>query len=154
MKKFLLPLLMLGSAFASSQAANHLVVNKGLDDEQSFAFSDLERLNFVAGGLEFAAGESQIIPFGKIATIHFSSESSADRLTAQTGQDFAATVNASHTLLSLSGYEEGSPVEIFAITGRRVLLVPSYRGQSLDISALAPGVYIVKSGSHARKFVK
>ena len=107
-------------------------------------------------GLEFSTSDSALnlsMPFSRIATIHFDSQSYASKVGADLNS-LRVTVNPSRTSLTLSGYEDGCRLEIYSITGSRVLMIPAYRGEDIDISHLTSGVYVVKVGNQIQKFVK
>ena len=142
------------AGFVSASAVEkQLVVNKGMADERTFVFSELSRINFIDEGLEFVGNESVSIPFSQIVTFHFEEKSAVKDLEVSDG-GFRAVVDGSRTSLHLSGLEECLNVDIYSVNGTRIMSLASFDGGDIDISALAPGLYIVKAGENVRKFVK
>jgi hypothetical protein len=45
-------------------------------------------------------------------------------------------------------------LQIYAISGSRVMLSPQWQGESVDVSALTPGLYILKINNNRIKFLK
>ena len=134
----------------SASAHTHIVINKGDVDESKIAFSDLDRINFLEAGLEFAALESTYVPFSNLSTIHFVTGSSAAMIEEATA--FCVIMDSS--TLSVKGYSEGQALELISIAGTQMKFIPSYKGQDIDISSLAKGIYIVKQGNNVTKIVK
>lgn len=149
MKKLLLMAALWAAAVTSASAASRLVVNKGAADEQAFEFASMSAVNFTGTGLEFLSQESVTVPFCRISTIHFSTPTALAQVEVTRPQ-----IHATSDALTIYGMEPGVTVEVYAVTGNRVLTVGAYRGETINISALAHGVYIVKAGAHTFKFAK
>lgn len=145
--------LFLSAGLMPSLAHTHLVVNKDTSTEATFAFSDLQRINFVEGGLEFKSGESVEIPFSQIATIHFVTGSS-DSVNDFALSKLSVVMDVARTSLQVKGYAENSPLDIYSVSGLLVKSVKDYHGEFIDISTLSGGTYILRSGDKAYKFVK
>lgn len=57
--------------------------------------------------------------------------------------------------LQVGGLESGTPVQVFSITGKVCATGVAQDGQaSIDVSSLGRGLYIVRAGNQAIKFVK
>lgn len=58
-------------------------------------------------------------------------------------------------LLQVSGLESGAAIQVFSLTGKVCASGVAQDGQaSIDVSSLGRGVYVVRAGKQAIKFVK
>lgn len=66
------------------------------------------------------------------------------------------TVSADGTDMSVNGWDSNiaAPLYVYDAGGRSVLHREAWRGETVSISALAKGVYVVKAGEHTAKFRK
>lgn len=82
-------------------------------------------------------------------------ESVTDGINAVTADkvgNFKATVVGQS--LHVTGVGEPSTLTIFTTTGQIVKQQPAWSGADINISALTPGVYVVKVGNKVAKFSK
>ena len=58
--------------------------------------------------------------------------------------------------MSFNGWDSNiaAPLYVYEAGGRSVLHRETWRGETVSISALAKGVYVVKAGEHTAKFRK
>ena len=87
----------------------------------------------------------------------------ADDVVTQNGQksysmDKLARIELGEDDLVVVGSDEDSniaaPLYVYDAGGRSVLHREAWRGETVSISALAKGVYVVKAGEHSAKFRK
>lgn len=151
--RYLLLTFLLAVAASSTMAHNHLVVNKDSSTEKAFSFSELKRINFVEGGLEFVADESLVMPFSEISTIHFDTKdlSDANDIAAN---GFAVLMDPARISMQIIGLDTDSPLYIYTTSGMLVQSFSHYNGEVVDIATLSEGTYIVKAGNRIFKFVK
>lgn len=66
------------------------------------------------------------------------------------------TVSTDGAEMSFNGWDSNlaAPLYVYDAGGRSVLHCETWRGETIDISALAKGVYVVKAGEHTAKFRK
>lgn len=66
------------------------------------------------------------------------------------------TVSTDGTEMSFNGWDSNiaAPLYVYDAGGRSVLHCEAWRGETVSISALAKGVYVVKAGEHTAKFRK
>lgn len=142
------------AATAATAGAPQLVINKGLDGQQTFLFSDIERIQFVDGGLQVRGLEStHELSFADVATIHF------DMLGEVSGVDDVLSDSVlrivSHgNSITIAGCTDVVAVSIYTVSGLKMLSIPAYDGVGIDVSSLASGLYIVTVGNQSLKFVK
>lgn len=143
------------SWLAASAESSVIVVNSGSDNEKVFEIGSLSRVNFVAEGLEFvnADASSFTMPFSEIVSLHFDKRSAVDDVVSPESS-FRAVVSSARTSLLLYGLEDAVPVDIYNVNGLRVVAIAACADGAVDISALAPGMYIVRAGDNVQKFVK
>ena len=58
--------------------------------------------------------------------------------------------------MSFNGWDSNiaAPLYVYDAGGRSILHREAWRGETVSISALAKGVYVVKAGGHSAKFRK
>lgn len=151
--RYLLLTFLLAVAASSAMAHNHLVVNKDSSTEKAFSFSELKRINFVDGGLEFVTDESLVMPFSEISTIHFDTKDLSDANDVA-ADGFAVLMDPARISLQIIGLDADSSLYIYATSGMLVQSFSHYNGEVVDIAALSEGTYIVKAGNKIFKFVK
>ena len=66
------------------------------------------------------------------------------------------TVSTDGAEMSFNGWDSNiaAPLYVYDAGGRSVLHREAWRGETVSISALAKGVYVVKAGGHSAKFRK
>jgi hypothetical protein len=75
-------------------------------------------------------------------------------LTPET-QELVVYPNPAINEIHITGTTESSTVTIYDYAGRVVVMIPEYTsGNSIDLSSIAKGIYIVKAGTQVSKFEK
>ena len=121
-------------AMTAHAGTPQIVINKGQNRQQTIAFCDIERINFVPNGLEIQGNASQTLEWGDVATIHFD-------MAGETGGETSISVVP-------SGLHR---FEIYSISGTKVLSTLARDAENIN---LVPGFYIVKDGNKSFKFIK
>ncbi|MCH5230600.1 MAG: T9SS type A sorting domain-containing protein, partial [Muribaculaceae bacterium] len=147
---------------------NSLIINKGEEGSLQIKFQDFSRIDFKNGNLVFDTDDGLSIPLANLKTVHFDEYFEEDKVGDgdENGDDNASDSIASIELdskvrllygkdwLAITGLQPGSSVNIFSLNGAKVISEKDYESQQIDISKLAPGVYVVNSGEYSFKIVK
>ena len=106
---------------------------------------------------------SQIFPLGK-ANDHITSILLDDirKITCEEVEDISESQqpavsilpNPVHSLLTLHHLEGRQQVQIYALSGQLMMTMEATDGQPIDVSSLAPGVYMVKTQQCTLKMMK
>jgi hypothetical protein len=79
-------------------------------------------------------------------------------LRAPWGDDYVKPTNANYLnakdVFTLSGLPPETAVEIYDISGNLALSLPSPDGETIDVSDLPGGIYLVKAGASVCKIIK
>lgn len=146
-------------AFGSIAKAQKQMVVTLADSEQPWkcALSQLGSATFLNSQINFGGTEEgttlKTFDLKNITSITF--ESITDGINAVTADkvgNFKATVVGQS--LHVTGVGEPSTLTIFTTTGQIVKQQPTWSGADINISALTPGVYVVKVGNKVAKFSK
>lgn len=121
------------------------------------AAGDIARITFADGAATVTGhgGTAAVHPTGEVARIVFDSDGAytAAAVDIPAAGIVAVTPNPVDGYFAVSGCD-GSTLEVYSATGARVMRVDDYCGSQLDASALAPGIYIVKTDSFTAKLIK
>ena len=76
--------------------------------------------------------------------------------TADSKPTLTLTVSTDGAEMSFNGWDSNiaAPLYVYDAGGKSVLHREAWRGETVSISALAKGVYVVKAGEHTAKFRK
>lgn len=122
--------------------------------------AEVSRITFGSEGITVSAASEKNFSYnglGKIIFDHEGSYSVSGIAGVATGasHNLSVSPSAARSSITLAGYAgESTAVEIYSISGIMVASVMEYKGESIDVSALAPGIYIVKTNVSTAKFVK
>lgn len=150
--------LVLALSFLSSGAAK-LQVQYADPDQPADAFeiTTASVLSFDAGDLLVKPDGSQptAIPLAGIKSIKFEASQGALEQVADDNVSLRLRRNPVADILEVEG-SVGNPatLEIFAVSGVRVLAILSWQGESVDVTSLANGLYILRINNNAIKFIK
>lgn len=142
--------LMCGSASADT----HLTVNKDSDGEQHFSFAELQKVNFKAEGLEFVTDSPKLVEWANITTVHFNNPLSGIQTLPDKVTPITVCLSPDRQSLRVEGFELGNTLEIYAVSGRKMIARTAYNGQSVSVSSLPSGIYVLRIGTSVKKFAK
>ena len=134
-----------------------IIVNKDSDSPVAIELGKLSRINFVDNGLEFVTNgdeDPMDMSFADLAAIHFGSASSAVADEEVPFGAFKAVVGDAGATLTLHGVDDGTMAYVYSASGACVRALTVQAAMPIDIAALAHGLYIVRAGENAQKFVK
>lgn len=140
-------------AFAASASVNYLIVNEGRWDVRAFTLKDLTEIKLTDSGLSFVGKETGEISFADLVSFNFA-DSAPAAVEAVPSEDGSLGVMLNGGLLTLSGLPEGESLGIYSVDGKLSLFRDTYNGEALDVSSLPSGIYIVRAGNQAMKFIK
>ncbi len=154
MKKQLLTIALLAGALTASAGVNLVVSGQ---QQQSFAVGDIGKITFTESTMDVYGKDSGKI--GKIGTFSLSDitklffsdkEGNVTEINPDGALKFAKTGNT----LKVDGLSAATDAFIASTSGRIVMQQKQWDGNSLDISSLTDGVYILAVGNAAFKFIK
>lgn len=154
MKKQLLTIALLAGALTASAGVNLVVSGQ---QQQSFAVGDIGKITFTESTMDVYGKDSGKI--GKIGTFSLSNitklffsdkEGNVTEINPDGALKFAKTGNT----LKVDGLSAATDAFIVSASGRIVMQQKQWDGNSLDISSLTDGVYILAVGNAAFKFIK
>lgn len=157
MKKQLLTIALLAGALTASAGVNLVVSGQ---QQQSFAVGDIGKITFTESTMDVYGKDSgKIGKIGKIGTFSLSDitklffsdkEGNVTEINPDGALKFAKTGNT----LKVDGLSAATDAFIVSASGRIVMQQKQWDGNSLDISSLTDGVYILAVGNAAFKFIK
>ncbi len=143
----------------AAYAANDNVSVVTANGTSSFDVESIERIDFGEVGITMVSTDNSetTFAFEEIRKIVFSQTESGIQPQAVLGKSkFTLTLLDAGRQLRVNGWSEGrvTPFTVYGMSGGKVVQIGGWSGESVDISALPHGVYIVKVGNEVAKFQK
>ena len=125
---------------------------------ETVAISTDLKIDFVDKGFDFVRGEGDLVgsyEYSDVEKIVFKANSSIESI-ADTSIDVIVTPNPVVDMITLRGADEfvGSEINVYSIDGQNKLRISEWNGESIDVSYLPAGIYIINTQSKNLKFVK
>ena len=125
---------------------------------ETVAISTDLKIDFVDKGFDFVRGEGDLVgsyEYSDVMKIVFIANSSVESITGSSA-DVIVTPNPVVDMITLRGADEfvGSEINIYSIDGQNKLRISEWNGESIDVSYLPAGIYIINTQSKNLKFVK
>lgn len=153
MKKQLLTIALLAGTLTASAGVNLVVSGQ---QQQSFAVGDIGKITFTESTMDVYGKDS-----GKIGTFSLSditklffSDKEGEGTVTEINPDGALKFAKTGNTLKVDGLSAPADAFIVSASGRIVMQQKQWDGNSLDISSLTDGVYILAVGNAAFKFIK
>ncbi len=157
MKKLLLFTLM-AAASATAGAQNKMIVRQAeTGAESSFTLAGIRKLTFADGAMTVttkagAAEQTQAFELAKVSRVTFGGDATAiDKIKASAVR---GTFAYDGTTVRVAGLAKPATATIYSASGAAVARVAQWDGSGLNVSALAPGVYMLNVGGQSYKFIK
>ena len=120
------------------------------------SLSVISKIKFDANGFNLIGQDESIIDsfdFSNVKKISFINESSVESLIKS---KLLVTPNPVRDDLVIKGAESVKDAELnlYSITGNHIMRINSWNGESIDVSHLPTGIYIINLNSETIKFVK
>ena len=141
-----------GVSRKEANAANQLIVNKGREDEKSLMFNEFSDIEFRLDNIMFNNTDLLTIPISSLYTIHF--EEKASQAAVESVETSPVQFIYNGTMLSVTGLPENSSLEIYAVSGIRMMSLGRYNGEPISLRDLPAGIYVANSAGHYFKFIK
>lgn len=127
--------------------------------QKSYSMDKLVRIELGEDNLVVVGSDEKgtTYAFDKVQKILISLNTTAlNDATADSKPTLTLTVSTDGAEMSFNGWDSNiaAPLYVYDAGGRSVLHRETWRGETIDISALAKGVYVVKAGEHTAKFRK
>lgn len=125
---------------------------------ETVAISTDLKIDFVDKGFDFVRGEGDLVgsyEYSDVMKIVFIANSSVESITGSSA-DVIVTPNPVVDMITLRGADEfvGSEINVYSIDGQNKLRIFEWNGESIDVSYLPAGIYIINTQSKNLKFVK
>ena len=125
---------------------------------ETVAISTDLKIDFVDKGFDFVRGEGDLVgsyEYSDVKKIVFIANSSVKSITGSSA-DVIVTPNPVVDMITLRGADEfvGSEINVYSIDGQNKLRISEWNGESIDVSYLPAGIYIINTQSKNLKFVK
>ena len=125
---------------------------------ETVAISTDLKIDFVDKGFDFVRGEGDLVgsyEYSDVKKIVFIANSSVESITGSSA-DVIVTPNPVVDMIILRGADEfvGSEINVYSIDGQNKLRISEWNGESIDVSYLPAGIYIINTQSKNLKFVK
>ena len=125
---------------------------------ETVAISTDLKIDFVDKGFDFVRGEGDLVgsyEYSDVKKIVFIANSSVESITGSSA-DVIVTPNPVVDMITLRGADEfvGSEINVYSIDGQNKLRISEWNGESIDVSYLPAGIYIINTQSKNIKFVK
>lgn len=135
----------LSAVVSAHCVVRQIVINKGMADDATIEFSQFSRIDIRDGKLIFNTDDPLAIALSSVSTLHFDDGTYSGTVTSAIS---GISVRVEGNMLHVDGLSSNETVEVYALTGQKVLTSQS---ASTDVSGLAQGVYLVKAGNEAFK---
>lgn len=133
----------------------YLEIVKTDNSQKKVALSILNKLTFTSSDLilNYSAGQDESVPKSEIRKIVFSTTTGAQNTF---NGNFQALPNPAKNFIILRNLPEGAyNVNIYSITGSQIFSIKTTSiFNSIDISTLKTGIYILKANNYVTKFTK
>lgn len=137
-----------------AKKANQLIINKGKDNETTLNFNEFSRIDFKDGNVVFDNDDALTFPISDLYTVHFDENNEDLNTGVKTVAAGTAVLRYSAGRLAVEGLQENSRLDIYSISGARVFSAGNYNGETVDISYLPAGIYVVATPEASFKLVK
>lgn len=150
---------MLAALPMAAQDDKDLVVETKAGTSQTFNISGIQRLDFSNQGVTVVSKDKDGTTFAfddikKITFVSAANGISQIKTEGATGQTIFISNDGNS--LTVKGWNPAqyADVSVFSVGGARVLEAKGWNGQTVNISALPSGVYVVRVGNKTGKFRK
>jgi hypothetical protein len=132
-----------------------IVVQSILGSTQTYSLSDNGKLYFASTNLIIYDGTTQVsVPLNEIQKIYFAQNSSVEDLNIASTQNIALYPNPANNVIRLKNLNSSTLVSIYSMEGRLVLSKECASDESIDVSCLQKGFYVVRASNKSFKLIK
>lgn len=143
--------LLAGVSSVSAQDAK-IVVRSESGNDEAYALTEATMLSVTSAGVSVDKGA--VIGWDKVARISFLTPTGVEGVAAD-AQAWRIAENPVGDRLVVEGHDgSAAHLSICSLGGAVVMASDSWKGESLDVSGLASGIYILNINSKSAKFIK
>lgn len=139
-------------------SAQRIMISMKNGTESQEYFSKVHKMTFTDLDLQVVYNSGQVNPYAltDIRKIYFFSDLTATGESGSSTRELHLCPNPASLVMSVSGIPQGTTkVEIFNLTGRKVMtLSVENEKETIDISGLVSGLYLLKASDLTAKFIK
>lgn len=157
--RLLLAGVLLGTLACGAAAATDMTVALRSGGEQSFEVTDHSILHFGNGVLSISSDEQNTSPGIRLADIESikfrSGAQGMNDLTDSASSALRLRRNPVNDFLEFEGTASyPARVEIFSLQGSRLISIPAWSGNPIDVTSLPQGIYLLTVDNSTFKFIK
>ncbi len=144
------------AAFTSCFAQDEITI-KLLSGNKSYKIDDVESMTFDGANLKVNKQNSMFdsYPFSDIVNISFDTSTGIENMKIAGGK-LTINVAPGSDVIRIGGYDskENYNVAVYDLSGEKLYGIDGWKGESVDITSLVKGVYVLKINGTALKFRK
>ena len=150
--------MLLGDLNVNAERAMQIHLNESGSEPVEYTLSVISKIKFDANGFNLIGQDESIIDsfdFSNVKKISFINDSRID-FALESENKLLVTPNPVKDYLVIRGADLSKDTELnlYSITGNHILRINSWNGESIDVSYLPAGIYIINLNSETIKFVK
>lgn len=124
---------------------------------QETVLTEISKLVFTTAGFDIhLKNDAQVknFKFADVNRITFKMGSSGVQETVKA--DLQVNPNPVQSMLNITGYDENQEYQlaIYTLTGQEILRVNNWKGETIDVSGYAAGIYLININTTTIKFIK
>lgn len=144
---------------ATAMQADDKVVVVTKNGQTAYDIDNVARIEFGDDALKVVetTDKGTTYAFGDVVKIVFTDDATAiDTPTAEAKAQLTVTISTDGNSLTVNGWDtsKAANLQLYSTAGASVQQVAGWNGQTVDISALPHGIYVVSVDGHTAKFRK
>lgn len=144
------------AAFTGCFAQDEITINLS-SGKKSYKIGDVKTLTFDGANLKVNKQDSgsDTYSFGDIVNISFDASTGVDNMKIAGGK-LTVSVAPGSDIIRIGGYDarERYDVAVYSLSGEKAVGIDGWKGEGMNISSLAKGVYVLKINGTTLKFRK
>ncbi|MGI6223643.1 MAG: T9SS type A sorting domain-containing protein [Prevotella sp.] len=155
----LLLLSLLASSPTWAQNDKKLVVESKEGVNEEYPLPDVQRIDFSSTGITVVEDSETgtAYAFDEIKKITFTTYSTGiSQIRTDSKSAKRIFISSDGARLTIEGWDASkyADLSIYSVNGARQMAIGNWNGQSIDITGLPHGIYVVKAGNNSGKFRK
>lgn len=159
-KTAILSIGLLGASIGMTAGEPQLVFDNGEAGQTIYKISEISLVRFDDGGMTVVGNgdETHFHTYASLNSLIFDTngeyvETAVEKISVGTGR-LRIALSPAKDAIRISGISDRATATIYSVSGAKALAVPATDGESIDITSLMPGIYIVTVGNQTVKFIK
>lgn len=131
-----------------------MIIDEKDSRQKKYSFKDYKKLAFNGRDIEVTGVDIATIPVNNIRGIRFSTSGSNSVISTIEDSGMRLIISDNGNTLQIAGIGKEALLRIYSLTGINIIETKYYPGESIDISSIPGGLYIVKVDNFSAKFLK